>query len=102
MLQHGYGECNIRLGPWTALYASRQLFNDLHEYFVRTSRLGSTSTCMEYCAVRVEDDVLMCTAEQTLVLVDLVEHRPVVIPDGYRAPIARFEHADLGLPVTSS
>jgi acyl-CoA thioesterase FadM len=45
----------------------------------------------------VDDEVLMCTAGQTLVLVDLGERRPVEIPDRYRAVIEGFEGADLEL-----
>ncbi len=41
----------------------------------------------------------MCTAEQTLVLVDLAERRPVPIPESYRDAIAVFEGADLELAV---
>jgi acyl-CoA thioesterase FadM len=37
----------------------------------------------------------MCTAEQTLVLVDFAGRRPVPVPDGYRAAVAEFEGADL-------
>ncbi len=101
LLHYDLGECAFVMRASTVLYEAPARFDDLLEVFVRTSRIGRTSIGMEYCAVRVEDDVLMCTAEQTLVLVDLVERRPVVVPDGYRAPIARFERVDVGLPVTS-
>ena len=47
----------------------------------------------EYCAVRVADDVLMCTAEQTPVLVALEDRRPVSVPGGYRAALEQFEGA---------
>ena len=101
LLQYELGDCAFVMRTSTVLYEAPARFDDLLEVFVRASRLGRTSIGIEYCAVRVEDDVLMCTAEQTLVLVDLAEHRPVVIPDGYRSPIARFERIDLGLPVSS-
>ena len=55
----------------------------------------------EYAAYRVDDDVLMCTAEQALVLVDLAERRPFPVPDDYRDLVARFEGADLELAVPS-
>jgi len=55
----------------------------------------------EYAAYRVEDDALMCTAEQTLVLVDLAERRPHPVPDDYREIVAAFEGADLELAVPS-
>ena len=37
----------------------------------------------------------MCTAEQTLVLVDLTGRRPVPVPEHYRDAVAGFEGADL-------
>ena len=43
----------------------------------------------------MEDDVLMVTASQTLVLVDLEERRPCEIPSGYRELIRGFEGDDL-------
>ena len=49
--------------------------------------------------VREDDDELMCTAEQTLVLVDLAERRPVATPESYRGAIADFEGADVELAV---
>ena len=53
----------------------------------------------EFCALRIEDDVLMCTAEQTLVLIDPEHRRPVPIPDDYREALEGFEGADLDLAV---
>jgi acyl-CoA thioesterase FadM len=53
----------------------------------------------EYHAYRIEDDLLMCTAEQTLVLVDLAARRPVLVPETYRSAVAEFEGADLELGV---
>ena len=47
----------------------------------------------------MSDDALMCTAEQTLVLVDLEARRPKSISDDYRAAIEAFEGADLEAPV---
>jgi acyl-CoA thioesterase FadM len=48
-------------------------------------------------AYRVEDDVLMVTANQTLVLVDLDERKSCPIPDWYREKIREFEGAALEL-----
>jgi acyl-CoA thioesterase FadM len=53
----------------------------------------------EYAAYRVDDDVLMCTAEQTMVLVELAERRPTPIPETYKEVLADFEGADLELAV---
>jgi acyl-CoA thioesterase FadM len=41
----------------------------------------------------------MCTAEQTMVLVELAERRPTTIPESYKRVIAEFEGADLELAV---
>ena len=53
----------------------------------------------EYCAVRVDDDVLLCTAEQTLVLVSVADRRPTPVAEDYRRAIAGFEGADVELAV---
>jgi acyl-CoA thioester hydrolase len=77
------------------VYEAPARFDDLLEVFVRTKRIGRTSVTGEYAVYRVEDDLLMCTAEQTLVLVDLGERRPAPVPDSYRGAVAAFEGADL-------
>ena len=76
-------------------YHAPAVFDDLVEVFVRLARLGRTSATYEFAAYRAADDVLMVTATQTLVLVDLAERRPVPIPDEYRAVAAAFEGAAL-------
>jgi acyl-CoA thioesterase FadM len=43
----------------------------------------------------------MCTAEQTLVLVDLAERRPHPVPEDYRDEVFAFEGADLELAIPS-
>jgi acyl-CoA thioesterase FadM len=53
----------------------------------------------EYAAYRVDDDVLMCTADQTMVLVELAERRPTPVPETYKRVVAGFEGADLELAV---
>jgi acyl-CoA thioester hydrolase len=81
------------------VYEAPARFDDLLEVFIRTKRIGRTSATAEFSAYRVDDDVLMCTAEQTFVLVDLAERRPAPIPDDYRRAVADFEGADLELAV---
>jgi acyl-CoA thioester hydrolase len=93
------GECEFVMRACTVVYDAPARFDDLLEVFIRTSRIGRSSLTTEYAAIRVEDDVLMCTAEQTLVLVELDERRSVPIPAGYRDAIERFEGADLELAV---
>ena len=76
-------------------YHAPARFDDLLEIFVRTARIGRSSATYECAAYRMEDDRLMVTATQTLVLVDLADRRPAEIPDGHRELIRSFEGADL-------
>jgi acyl-CoA thioester hydrolase len=76
-------------------YFAPARFDDLIEIFVRMARIGRTSATFECAAHRAEDDLLMVTARQTLVLVDLDERKAATIPDSYRARIRAFEGADL-------
>ena len=93
------GDCEFVMRASSVLYEAPARFDDLLEVFVRTKRIGRSSVAFELCAVRVADDVLMCTAEQTLVLVELAERRPVPVPESYRSILAEFEGADLELAV---
>jgi acyl-CoA thioester hydrolase len=82
-------------------YFAPARFDDLIEIFIRLRRIGRTSATYECAAFRVGDDVLMVTAEQTLVLVDLEERRARPIPDWYRHRIGAFEGADCELAAPS-
>ena len=93
------GEHDFVMRAASVLYEAPARFDDLLEVFIRTTRIGRTSVTSEFCAVRADDDELMCTAEQSLVLVDVAERRPVPVPDGYRDAIAGFEGADVELAV---
>ena len=75
----------------TIEYHAPARFDDLLEIFVRMDRIGRTSVTFDHAAYRLEDDVLMVTAKQTLVLIDLERRRPVEIPESYRAAVAEFE-----------
>ena len=79
----------------TIEYLAPARFDDLIEVFIRASMIGRTSVTYECAAYRVEDDVLMVTAQQTLVLVDLVARKACRIPDWYRERIREFEGAAL-------
>jgi acyl-CoA thioester hydrolase len=72
-------------------YHAPAVFDDLIEIFVRLARIGRTSATYEFAAYRTEDDVLMVTATQTLVLVDLEERKAVPIPDSYAEAVRAFE-----------
>jgi acyl-CoA thioester hydrolase len=81
----------------TLEYLAPARFDDLLEVFVRLSRIGRTSATYECAAYRLDDDVLMVTSLQTLVLVDLEERRAAPIPDSYRQAIRAFEGEDCEL-----
>ncbi|MGH3044768.1 MAG: acyl-CoA thioesterase [Gaiellaceae bacterium] len=83
----------------SVVYDAPARFDDMLEVFVRTNRIGRTSVGYELCAYRVDDDQLMCTAEQTLVLVAVPGRRPTPISDEYRRTVAAFEGTDVELAV---
>jgi acyl-CoA thioester hydrolase len=76
-------------------YFAPAVFDDEIEVFCRVARIGRTSLTYEFAAYREPDDVLMVTASQTLVLVDLDERRAREIPGWIRDCIAAFEGDDL-------
>jgi acyl-CoA thioester hydrolase len=78
-------------------YLAPARFDDLLEVFIRVSRIGRTSATYEMAAHRVDDDVLMVTAQQTMVLVDLERRKAAPIPDSFRASIREFEGEDCEL-----
>ncbi len=79
----------------TIEYTAPAMFDDLIEVFIRMSRIGRTSVTYEFAAYRANDDVLMVTATQTLVLIDLEERKACEIPAWYRERIREFEGAAL-------
>jgi len=76
-------------------YHAPARFDDLIEAFVRVKRIGRTSMTYECAAYRLPDDLLMVTAELTVVLVDLERRKPLPIPERVRKPTRDFEGADL-------
>jgi acyl-CoA thioester hydrolase len=99
LLAFDLGEVEFVMRASSVVYEAPARFDDLLEVFVRTKRIGRSSMSNAYAAYRVDDDVLMCTAEQTLVLVELSERHPTPIPDDYKGVVADFEGADLELAV---
>ncbi|HKD34866.1 MAG TPA: thioesterase family protein [Gaiellaceae bacterium] len=79
----------------TIEYLAPAMFDDLVEVFIRVSRIGGTSITYDFAAYRIEDDLLMVTASQALVLVDLDARRPYPIPESLVELIAAFEGEDL-------
>jgi acyl-CoA thioester hydrolase len=76
-------------------YHAPAVFDDLIEVYVRMAKIGRTSATYELAAYRARDDVLMVTATQTLVLIDLDERKAVPIPDSYKNAIRAFEGEDV-------
>ena len=101
LLDREVGEEEFVMRASSVVYEAPARFDDLLEVFVRTRRIGRTSLTTAYCALRVDDDMLMCTAEQTLVLVSAGDRRPTPISDRYRRTVAGFEGADVELAVPS-
>ncbi len=79
----------------TVEYFAPAVFDDEIEVFCRVGKIGRSSMTYEFEAYREPDDVLMVTASQTLVLVDLAERRKHDIPGWIRDCIAAFEGDDL-------
>ncbi len=75
----------------TVDYLAPAVFDDLIEIYVRMARIGRTSATYELAAYRTRDELLLVTATQTLVLVDLDERKAVSIPGSYKEAIRAFE-----------
>jgi acyl-CoA thioester hydrolase len=76
-------------------YLAPARFDDLLELFVRVTRIGTSSVTYECAAYRLPDDALMVSAQQTLVLIELDQRRPMRVPDSFREQVRAFEGADL-------
>jgi acyl-CoA thioester hydrolase len=97
MLATGPEEFEFVMRANTIEYLAPARFDDLLEVFIRVSRIGRTSATYECAAYRVDDDALMVTAQQTLVLVDLDERKACPVPQWFRERIREFEGDDLEL-----
>ena len=75
-------------------YFAPAVFDDEIEVFVRVSRIGRTSVTFSFAAYRIPDDVLMVTAHQTLVYIDVAERRACPVPEEYKAAVLAFEGDD--------
>jgi acyl-CoA thioester hydrolase len=76
-------------------YFAPAVFDDEIEVFVRVFRLGRTSVTFAFAAYRLPDDLLLVTAHQTLVFVDLAERKACPVPDDYRETVVGFEGDDV-------
>jgi acyl-CoA thioester hydrolase len=85
------GGCQFVMRAATIEYHAPARFDDLLEIFVRVERIGRTSVAYDHAAYRLDDDALMVTGKQTLVLVDFEERRPAPVPDAFRDLVSSFE-----------
>ena len=79
-------------------YHAPARFDDLLEVFVRVVRIGRTSMTYDYAAYRLDsddNDTLVVTATQTVVLIDRDDRRPLPVPDAFRSELGGFEGAEL-------
>ena len=94
LLHHdGPGEFVMRAND--VEYFAPAVFDDEIEVYVRVSRIGRTSVTFQFAAYRARDDVLMVTAHQTLVYVDLAERQKCLVPDDFRMKIREREGDDV-------
>jgi acyl-CoA thioester hydrolase len=78
-------------------YLAPARFDDPLEVFVRVAAVGRTSMTYEYAAYRISenDELLMVTAAQTVVLIDHANRKPMPIPDSLRELLDAFEKGGL-------
>jgi acyl-CoA thioester hydrolase len=95
MAYTGRREREFVMRACTIEYYAPAHFDDLIEVFVRVARIGRTSVTYQCAAYRLDDDVLMVTAHQTLVLVELSTHTALPVPESFRETIRAFEGDDL-------
>ena len=76
-------------------YFAPAVLDDEIEVFVRASRVGGTSVTFQFAAYRTRDDVLMVTAHQTFVYVDLADRTKRAVPDDFRDTVLAFEGDDV-------
>jgi acyl-CoA thioester hydrolase len=75
-------------------YLAPAMFDDEIEVFVRVRRIGRTSVTFEFAAFRRPEDLLMVTAHQTLVYVDLPKRAACPVPEAFRGAVTAFEGDD--------
>jgi acyl-CoA thioester hydrolase len=76
-------------------YFAPARFDDELEIYARVSRIGRTSITFQFAAYKTPEDLLLVTAHQTLVYVDLEERKALLVPDDYRARVVELEGDDV-------
>jgi acyl-CoA thioester hydrolase len=75
-------------------YFAPARFDDELEIYARVSRIGRTSVTFQFAAYKMPEDLLLVTAHQTLVYVDLEERKALPVPEEYRAKVVELEGDD--------
>jgi acyl-CoA thioester hydrolase len=94
MLRTGPDREQFVMRAMTVEYHAPARFDDEIEIDVRIARIGTSSVTYEFAAY-LQDEALAATAAQTVVLVDLAEHRPCPVPGWWREKIKSFEGDDV-------
>src|SRR6476469_9546938 len=76
-------------------YFAPARFDDELDIEVRVSRIGRTSVTFQFAAYKIPEDMLLVTAHQTLVHIDLQHRTATPVPEAYRATIASLEGDDV-------
>jgi acyl-CoA thioester hydrolase len=92
LLRDGGGDFVMRAND--VEYFAPARFDDELEIHARVSRIGRTSVTFEFAAYKMPEDMLLVTAHQTLVYIDLEERKAVPVPDDYRAKVVELEGDD--------
>jgi acyl-CoA thioester hydrolase len=85
------GDAELVMRAVDVEYHAPARFDDLLEVFVRVERIGTTSMTYDHAAYRLDEDTLMVTAKQTIVLVGRQDRRPTSVPESMRERIDAFE-----------
>ena len=70
-------------------------FSDASVHYLGQAVAAVIADTFEHATYRLEDEVLMVTAQQTAVYVDLDERRAQPVPEAYRQAIIAFEGDDV-------
>jgi acyl-CoA thioester hydrolase len=76
-------------------YFAPARFDDELAIYARVSRIGRTSITFQFAAYKMPEDLLLVTAHQTLVYVDLEGRQALLVPDDYRARVVELEGDDV-------
>jgi acyl-CoA thioester hydrolase len=72
-------------------YKSRALFDEILHVHARVGHIGRTSFKFEFSAFEKNTDRPVCTGHIVAVVVDLENHNPAPVPQGFRQAVEKFE-----------